>query len=291
MLPQMVSAVYRFLVSLAHIYSVPEYLGFVAMFTVVIIVSARQGRNAGRFFRRPFLTDLAYGVWVPVYTVLIGIPLSLFLAGFIAGNFPFLRLHLLAGAPPVVLTVGWLIINDFFLYWQHRSLHQVPWLWALHKVHHSQTELNSLTVWRHHWLELVYASGTALVTSLLLGNPTQLPPMVLAVLAASQLAGHSDLDWTYGPMGRIVISPRFHARHHSTASEDMNVNFGATLVIWDDFFGTARRLADRVPAYGLSPAEDDVPRSFFLQLLYPLSLLVKPRTPLTAQTPKLINPE
>ena len=62
-------------------------------------------------------------------------------------------------------------------------------------------------------------------------------------------------------------------------------------VVVSAFFGTARRLADRVPAYGLSPAEDDVPRSFFLQLLYPLSLLVQPRTPWTAETPKLINPE
>ena len=277
MVTQIALSAYRFLLSLAHIYSVPEYIGFAAMFAVVVVVSTRRGRDVGRFFRRPFLTDLLYAFWLPVYTILIGIPVSLALAAFVAAHFSFLGLHLLSGAPKVVLIFAWLIVNDFLLYWLHRSLHRVPWLWALHKIHHSQTELNSLTNWRHHWLELIYVGSSALVTSLLLGDPAQLHPIILGVLAASQLIGHSDLDWTYGPVGRLLISPHFHARHHSAASEDMNINYGALFMIWDDLFGTACRPRERVVTYGLAPSDDDVPKSFFLQLFYPLSLLVTPR--------------
>ena len=278
MLMQIALSAYRFLLSLVHLYTVPEYIGVVGMFTLVAVVSTRKGRDVGRFFRRPFLTDLAYAFWLPVYTVLIGIPVSLALAELIAARFSFLGLHLLSGAPKVVLISVWLIVNDFFLYWLHRSMHRVPWLWAIHKIHHSQNELNSLTTWRHHWLELLYVSSSALVTSLLVGNPAQLHPIILGVLAASQLTGHSDLDWSYGPIGRLIVSPRFHARHHSTAAEDMNVNFGALFMFWDDLFGTARKTHERVAAYGLAPNDDDVPRSFFLQLFYPLSLLlIKPR--------------
>jgi len=278
----MVSAAYRFLISIAQLYTVPEYVGFVTMFAVMVIVSSRQGRNARRFFQRPFLTDLAYTVWLPVYTILIGVPVSLTLAAFIAEHFPFLRLHLLGSAPQLLLMSVWLIVNDFFQYWLHRSMHRNPWLWALHKIHHSQRELNSLTTWRHHWLELIYVSSGALLTSLLLGDPKQLHPILLGVLAASNMSGHSDLDWTYGLLGKIIISPRFHARHHSAASEDKNVNFGGLLMIWDELFGTARKVDHRVTSYGLAATESDVPRSFFLQLFYPISLLLT--KPYTAHT-------
>ena len=285
MFTQIASFIYRFLLSLAHLYTVPEYIGFAVMFIVVVVISTRQGRELSRFFRRPFLTDLIYTFWLPVYTVLIGIPITLATAEFMAAHFSFLRLHLLSNAPKPVLMTVWMIVNDFLLYWSHRLSHRVPWLWALHKIHHAPAELNSLTTWRHHWAELIYANSFALVTTLLVGNPTGLHPMLLGLLAASSLASHSDLDWTYGPLGRLIVSPREHARHHSAASEDLKVNFGSFLIFWDDLFGTARRTPERVAVYGLTPIDDDVPQSFFLQLFYPLSLLfMKQRTRVTSET-------
>jgi len=232
---------YAFIISLTKLYSIAQLIGFVTMFTVVAVVSARQGHNWKRFFHRPFLTDLAYGAWFPVYTVLIGIPISLTLAGFVSNYVPFLHLGLLRGVPWWLNIPIWLIVSDFVLYWLHRSLHQVRWLWVFHKIHHSQTELSPLTTWRSHWLEFVYLSSGGFVTGLLLGGISPLHPVVIGLFAASQFAQHSDLDWSYGPLGRIIVSPRFHARHHSTANEDLNVNFGFLSPIWDDLFGTARR--------------------------------------------------
>jgi hypothetical protein len=43
-------------------------------------------------------------------------------------------------------------------------------------------------------------------------------------------------------------------------------------------FGTARKIPGRPTAYGLVESDNNVPKSFFLQLIYPLSLLfVKPQ--------------
>ncbi len=100
-------------------------------------------------------------------------------------------------------------------------------------------------------------------------------PVVIGLLAASQFAQHSDIDWTYGPVGWLIVSPRFHARHHSAALEDVNVNFSSLLVIWDQLFGTARKIPSRPLAYGLVAPEDDVPPSFFGQQLYPFLFLLR----------------
>jgi sterol desaturase/sphingolipid hydroxylase (fatty acid hydroxylase superfamily) len=97
--------------------------------------------------------------------------------------------------------------------------------------------------------------------------------VVIGLLAASQFAQHSDIEWTYGPVGRVIVSPRFHARHHSAAPEDINVNFGSLLIIWDHLFGTARKTPGRPLAYGLVAAQDNVPPSFLRQQFYPFLYL------------------
>lgn len=272
MLTQFFAGVYHFLSTLAHVYTTPQLLGYAVMFTAVVIVYARA--NHKRLFRRAFLTDLAYSAWFPVYTVIIGIPIAIQLATFVAAHAPFLRLGLLGGLPWWLRIPIWMAVADFVLYWLHRSMHQIRWLWALHKVHHSQTELNPLTTWRVHWLEFLYLNTGAFLTGLLLGDMHALPSIAIGLLAASQFAQHSDIDWTYGPLGKLIVSPRFHARHHSNAAADLNTNFGSLFVVWDQLFGTARIVSGRAPAYGLAPSEDNVPRSFFLQLFYPLSLIL-----------------
>ena len=42
------------------------------------------------------------------------------------------------------------VFYDFTTYWIHRSTHKVPLLWRLHRVHHSDTTLDSSTFFRFH---------------------------------------------------------------------------------------------------------------------------------------------
>ncbi|HEV2884290.1 MAG TPA: sterol desaturase family protein [Pyrinomonadaceae bacterium] len=274
MLQQLIAILSDFFMAVARVHTLPKVLGFVATFTLVVIISVRQGRGR-RFFGRAFRTDLAHSAWFPIYTVLIGIPLWLGLAGVVTHFVPFLRFNLLSGFPVWLKVVVWFVVYDFVSYWLHRLMHQTPWLWVLHKVHHSQKELNPLTSWRVHWLEFVYLGTGAFITGLVLGDFGPLHPIGFGLLAASQLAQHSDIDWTYGPIGKLIVSPRFHARHHSVAPEDVNVNFGSLLIFWDWLFGTARNVRGRAPGYGLVGADDDVPASFLGQQLYPLSILLR----------------
>lgn len=253
-------------------FTLPQLIGYSSMFVIVAVVMLRRTRDPRRYLRRAFRTDLAYAAWFPVYTVVIGIPLSLYLAQLVTEHVPFLRLGLLANLPAWANLILWVSISDLVTYWLHRSMHQSPWLWALHKIHHSQKELNPLTTWRTHTFEFLYLNLGNFIVGLLLGNFVGYYTVVVGLLAASQFAQHSDINWTYGPIGKLVVSPRFHARHHSTAPEDLNINFGSFFIVWDHIFGTARHVADRAPGYGLAGAEDNVPESFLRQQVYPLTV-------------------
>ncbi|EQD69532.1 Fatty acid hydroxylase domain protein [mine drainage metagenome] len=49
--------------------------------------------------------------------------------------------HWLALKPLVGIPIGVLVL-DFTIYLQHRLFHRIPWLWRLHRVHHSDLDLD-----------------------------------------------------------------------------------------------------------------------------------------------------
>jgi sterol desaturase/sphingolipid hydroxylase (fatty acid hydroxylase superfamily) len=253
------------------LYPPERLLGFGVVLVAATAAIVAQNRNPERYLRRPFRTDVLHALWFPVYAFLIAVPLTLQLSRLVTDYAPFLRLKLLSAEPIWSNVLVWLLLSDLSQYWLHRSLHRWRWLWTLHKVHHSQKELNPLTSWRVHWLEFVYLNVGAFAVSLLLGDFSGYHAIIIGILAASQMAQHSDLDWTYGPFGKIFVSPHFHNRHHSAAPEDLDVNFGTLLIVWDHLFGTARNSPGLASVHGLVGVEDDVPPSFLGQQLYPLS--------------------
>ena len=75
-------------------------------------------------------------------------------------------------------------------------------------------------------------------TMLLMGFP------VVAILFNSMLRAyygyfiHADLPWTYGKLGKIMVSPAMHRWHHSAEEKAFDKNFGEFFCIFDQVFGT-----------------------------------------------------
>ena len=64
-------------------------------------------------------------------------------------------LALLAGAP-LWLQFGAFFLPKDFIEWNiHRLLHNVPWLWEFHKLHHSIERLDGIGNFRFYWAEIV----------------------------------------------------------------------------------------------------------------------------------------
>ena len=155
-------------------------------------------------------------------------------------------------------TPGWLrfllaILLVDFLYWlQHYLHHKIPFLWKLHSLHHSQTELNFFTDFRYHVLEYVVRHTVLIIPLLIL----KIDPPVIAAVAITQRwysrFYHGNIRANLGPLKYFLVTPQSHRIHHSIEPQHSDRNFGATFSIWDFLFGTASSDRKSYPQTGLA---------------------------------------
>jgi sterol desaturase/sphingolipid hydroxylase (fatty acid hydroxylase superfamily) len=119
----------------------------------------------------------------------------------------------------------------------HLANHRVQMLWRFHELHHSQEDINVLTVFRTHPLIHVSYLFALLPGVVLLANGA-LSITVLALYGGIVAFAHSNTRLGFGPLGRIIVSPNFHRIHHKLDGPQ-DVNLGFALTIWDQLFGTA----------------------------------------------------
>ncbi|MFW1676778.1 sterol desaturase family protein [Pontibacter sp. JAM-7] len=150
-------------------------------------------------------------------------------------------------------TLIYFLLDDASRYLLHRWLHQVPWLWAFHKVHHSATRLTPVTVFRAHPVEaLLFTVRSALVQGVCIaafvyffGDRADLITIFGSsfILFIFNVAGanlrHSHIAIGYGKHAeKWLISPAQHQLHHSTNPSHFDCNFGVVLAIWDRLGGS-----------------------------------------------------
>jgi sterol desaturase/sphingolipid hydroxylase (fatty acid hydroxylase superfamily) len=143
----------------------------------------------------------------------------------------------------------------------HYADHKLGFLWRFHALHHSQEELSVLTSFRAH--PLMHTTGFILaavpVVALMPTRP--IAPVVITIYVCLGTLQHANLRWTFGPVGRVVVSPAYHRLHHAT--DVQRLNLGVVLTIWDVLAGRAAFPArgDAVGRTGLDgrpvPVEQD----------------------------------
>ncbi len=145
---------------------------------------------------------------------------------------------------PVLTFLLYFVILDFVGYWVHRAQHRIRWWWALHSLHHSQTQLSCWSDDRNHILDNFITSLCMVAVAVAIGvEPGQFVGLVLAGKFIESLS-HANVALRFGWLGeRLLVSPAFHRLHHARANPaepDLHDhNFGVVLPIWDLIFGTA----------------------------------------------------
>ena len=147
---------------------------------------------------------------------------------------PFLSLGRLPLLPRVVV-VGIILVGIDAMNWlAHVANHRSTALWRFHALHHSQEDMSVFTTFRTH--PLAHASYLpALFPALVLEASGTVPAAALIVYGCLVTLPHANLRWTFGPVGRILVSPAYHRLHHASTPVDdrIAVNFGFVLVCWD----------------------------------------------------------
>lgn len=130
------------------------------------------------------------------------------------------------------------LVNDLGRYWLHRWHHTYPWLWRIHRVHHTAVEMDALTNFRVHVLEALIKYGVVVLPFHLVGIDKG---VLLIYSMIDMLKGywhHANLRTYIGPLNYLLNSAEQHWWHHSAEKGGRFANFGSVLSIWDILFGT-----------------------------------------------------
>jgi sterol desaturase/sphingolipid hydroxylase (fatty acid hydroxylase superfamily) len=169
--------------------------------------------------------------------------------------------------------VGFLAVfaGDFIGYWRHRLEHTAL-LWPAHAIHHSDTAMTWTTLFRFHPINRI---STVLIDTAFLAL-LGFPPWALAINNMVRhywgMFIHMDTPWTFGPLGRVVVSPVMHRWHHVRDGEGFGSNFATAFSVFDQAFGTY--YAPRVCDMPLG-VHEDVGSNALGQLLYPFKVAAR----------------
>ncbi|MEI7789844.1 MAG: sterol desaturase family protein [Alphaproteobacteria bacterium] len=195
---------------------------------------------------------LAIGLWIPVVSALITAFLTMNVQSVLTGWF---------GARAPLVEAGWAIgiaqfavifvSRDFGTYVGHILLHKVPYLWSIHRTHHSAEVLTFFSSARAHPLEYLHAQSFIAVFGALGGGVflyltgTSLAAAPVAILIAVGiffetfgLAQHSHLPISFGKLDYVILAPVLHQIHHSAEPRHRDKNLGGQLSVFDWLFGT-----------------------------------------------------
>ena len=132
--------------------------------------------------------------------------------------------------------VGW----DLIYYWNHRLMHEVRALWAIHVPHHSSEHYNLSTALRQPAAGAVgvFVPYGALAR---VGVRPNLIETSRALNLIYQYWIHTDTVRSIGPMEPALNTPSHHRVHHGSNKRYLDRNHGGILIIWDKLFGTFQR--------------------------------------------------
>jgi sterol desaturase/sphingolipid hydroxylase (fatty acid hydroxylase superfamily) len=192
--------------------------------------AARAAANEVRTNLLLFASDLVFVA--PLLALLIAAT-----GGFIQVQGLALSASLWTPAPAWLVGFAAIFAGDFVAYWRHRLEH-VALLWPGHAIHHSDQAMTWTTGLRFHPLNRLTTALIDTTALALLG----LPPWALALNNLVRhyygLFIHMDLPWTYGPLGRLLVSPAMHRWHHVREGEGVGANFASIFAVFDQAFGT-----------------------------------------------------
>lgn len=136
-----------------------------------------------------------------------------------------------------------LVIFESLNYALHRAMHQmggpVGWfLWRSHAAHHLPPRLYLVMHAVFHPVNAVIIQGLAITLPIwVMGYGPPAVAMFLMINGMHGLISHFNVDVRAGWMNYLFVSTELHRYHHSAVVADAG-NFGATLSILDQMFGT-----------------------------------------------------
>lgn len=216
-----------------------------------------------------------------IYTVIYLLAQAILIP--LASSLTVLAVNASGGGLIILPTTGWGLLFGFLLYALtldfmeylfHRVQHQVPALWAMHSLHHSDPALNASTTNRHYWAEHSIKMVTVFLFTGMLFKSNVLIVGMYTALSIYNYFLHMNIRVGFGRWSMLMNSPQYHRLHHSALPEHHNCNFAALFPIFDVIFGTYRAPGKaEYPATGLDSGER--PSGLIEAIFWPVRSLLR----------------
>lgn len=153
---------------------------------------------------------------------------------------------------------------SFAAYLFHLAMHKIPFFWSVHRVHHSDDDLDWSSALRNHPFEVLLGTVYASSIGLVLGLNSSIVIIMFLLNLVIDFLSHSRITLSKKSeaiLQYIIITPQLHHIHHSNWHKETDSNFGGDFSIWDRIFGTLNRVPLRPPndfSYGIDTIESAV---------------------------------
>ncbi len=172
--------------------------------------------------------------------------------------------------PLVVQFLACVFIADFFQALTHRWYHEIPWLWKFHAVHHSSENMDWLAGSRTHFVEAALTRTAVIVPLYVIGFSEAALNAYVVLVGVQAVFVHANVNWKFGWLKYVIVTPRYHHWHHSDDRAYANTNYAVHLPVIDMLFGTFKLPPEDWPeTYGVFSAP--VPKGFLRQFLHPFT--------------------
>jgi sterol desaturase/sphingolipid hydroxylase (fatty acid hydroxylase superfamily) len=135
------------------------------------------------------------------------------------------------------------IFLDFVIYLQHVLFHNIPLFWYIHRMHHTDLDVDVTTGFRFHPLEILLSLGIKLAAVAAFGPPAAAVLLFEVLLNGTSMFNHSNLllpEKLDRLLRLVVVTPDMHRVHHSVIIRETNSNYGFNLPWWDRLLKTYR---------------------------------------------------
>lgn len=236
---------------------------FLIMATVETFWPRRKRRHGrqGRWFTNIGVMIASYGA---VLAVTFVIPVTAVISALAAEANGWGLFNLVDWPVWLEYVLGFIAI-DFIIWGQHLLTHKVPILWRLHRVHHTDEDMDATTAVRFHPLEIVFSIFVKSVAVLAIGPAAVVVVLAEAIVNGSAVFNHANFRipakvdrW----LRKVIVTPDMHRVHHSVIPGETDSNYGFALSIWDRMFGTyvaQPQMGHDNMKIGLSDWQDDAP--------------------------------
>ena len=149
-----------------------------------------------------------------------------------------------------------LIFDDMAQYWWHRTCHNVPLLYNLHRPHHEAEYMSIRIVFRNNPIYFLLMPGLYFSGILVFLGGLKVYAFYIIIKQAVIFGAHTDLRWDkklyeikflqplMWLLERTISTPATHWAHHGKHMVDPAThykgNYGNLLFLWDIIFGTAK---------------------------------------------------